>query len=133
MSAGDCFFIDSNVLLYFVDPVEAAKRARAKEWLDALWMAGRGRLSWQVLHEFYSNATRKMRLEPEKACAATSLALDGCGATLVLGRTHHDCRATFRRAVPFIGRLSKQSPLSGYPGLEPVQAFTYRVCALTIK
>ena len=67
MSAGDCFFIDSNVLLYFVDPVEAAKRARAKEWLDALWMAGRGRLSWQVLHEFYSNATRKMRLEPEKA------------------------------------------------------------------
>ena len=67
MSAGDGFFVDSNVLLYTVDPVESGKRVRATEWLEALWMAGTGRLSWQVLHEFYWNAVRKMRLEPSRA------------------------------------------------------------------
>jgi predicted nucleic acid-binding protein len=67
MSVGDAFFVDSNVLLYSVDPVEPAKRTRATEWLDGLWVAGAGRLSWQVLHEFYWNAVRKMRLEPGAA------------------------------------------------------------------
>ena len=45
MSAVEGFFVDSNVLLYYVDPVEPEKRARAAEWLEALWMAGTGRLS----------------------------------------------------------------------------------------
>jgi predicted nucleic acid-binding protein len=67
MRAGDRFFVDSNLLLYYVDPVDTWKQARAAEWLDALWMAGAGRLSWQVLHEFYWNAVRKMRLEPPRA------------------------------------------------------------------
>ena len=67
MSAGDGFFVDSNLLLYYVDPVESGKRERAGEWLDYLWTTGRGRLSWQVLHEFYWNAVRKMRLEPARA------------------------------------------------------------------
>ena len=66
MSA-DSFFADSNLLLYSVDPVESEKRERAVEWLDQLWMTGSGRLSWQVLHEFYWNAVRKMRLEPARA------------------------------------------------------------------
>ena len=67
MSAADRFFVDSNLLLYYVDPVESRKQARATEWLEALWMAGAGCLSWQVLHEFYWNAVRKMRLEPARA------------------------------------------------------------------
>ena len=67
MSAGDGFFVDSNLLLYSVDPLEPAKRERAAEWLAALWMAGSGRLSWQVLHEFYCNAVKKMRLDPVQA------------------------------------------------------------------
>jgi predicted nucleic acid-binding protein len=67
MSAGDAFFVDSNVLLYSVDPVDSAKRARATEWLESLWRAGAGRVSWQVLHEFYWNAVRKMRMEPAGA------------------------------------------------------------------
>jgi predicted nucleic acid-binding protein len=66
MSAVEGFFVDSNVLLYYVDPVEPRKRARAEEWLEALWTSGTGRLSWQVLHEFYWNAVRKMGLEPAK-------------------------------------------------------------------
>ena len=67
MSAGDLFFADSNLLLYYVDPKESKKRLRAMEWLNHLWLAGAGRLSWQVLHEFYWNAIRKMHLEPAKA------------------------------------------------------------------
>jgi predicted nucleic acid-binding protein len=67
MSGGDGFFVDSNLLLYFVDPTEPKKQARAAEWLDTLWEAGAGRLSWQVLNEFYWNAVKKMRLKPAKA------------------------------------------------------------------
>jgi predicted nucleic acid-binding protein len=64
MNAADRFFVDSNLLLYYVDPVDSRKQARATEWLEALWMAGAGCLSWQVLHEFYWNAVRKMHLDP---------------------------------------------------------------------
>jgi len=67
MSGGDGFFVDSNVLLYSVDPVDSEKRQGATEWLHALWAAGAGRLSWQVLHEFYWNAVQKMRLDPARA------------------------------------------------------------------
>jgi len=67
MPAGDGFFVDANVLLYYVDPVATDKQARCAAWLDALWIAGSGRLSWQVLHEFYWNAVKKMRLEPASA------------------------------------------------------------------
>jgi predicted nucleic acid-binding protein len=63
MSENDIFFVDSNLPLYYVDPIDRGKQARAADWMDRLWAAGVGRLSWQVLHEFYSNATRKMRLD----------------------------------------------------------------------
>jgi predicted nucleic acid-binding protein len=67
MSSAEPFFVDSNLLLYYVDRVEQVKRGRATEWLDQLWSAGAGRLSWQVTHEFYWNAVRKMRLESADA------------------------------------------------------------------
>jgi len=67
MRGGDAFFIDSNLLLYFVDSTKPEKQTRAAEWLDALWENGAGRLSWQVLNEFYWNAVKKMRLKPTKA------------------------------------------------------------------
>ena len=63
MSGVETFFVDSNLPLYHVDPVDHNKQERASDWLDHLWMAGAGRLSWQVLHEFYWNAVRKMRLD----------------------------------------------------------------------
>jgi len=65
MSAADRYFVDSNVLLDYVDRIDSRKQARAMEWLEVLWLAGAGCLSWQVLHEFYWNAVRKMRLEPD--------------------------------------------------------------------
>lgn len=67
MSAGEVFFVDSNLLLYAVDPENLSKRKRANEWLDVLWQTGNGRLSWQVLHEFYSNAIRKMKMDADSA------------------------------------------------------------------
>jgi|SRR5580658_289755 hypothetical protein len=67
MSAADRYFVDANLILYYVDPLDSRKQARATEWLEALWVAGAGCLSWQVLHEFYWNAVRKVRLEPARA------------------------------------------------------------------
>jgi predicted nucleic acid-binding protein len=62
MPAADRFFVDTNVLLYSVDGSEAAKQAPARAWLELLWENAAGRLSWQVLHEFYANAGRKAGL-----------------------------------------------------------------------
>lgn len=62
MNGAEIFFVDSNVALYYVDPLDHEKRRRATDWMDHLWSAGAGRLSWQVIHEFYWNAIRKMGL-----------------------------------------------------------------------
>jgi len=61
MPAIERFFVDTNVLLYGADPRDPAKQRRAQLWLDALWEHGAGIVSWQVLHEFYVNATRKLK------------------------------------------------------------------------
>jgi predicted nucleic acid-binding protein len=60
-AAADRFFVDTNVLLYSVDATDAAKHVRACQWMDALWNADSGRLSWQVLNEFYWNAVGKLK------------------------------------------------------------------------
>lgn len=67
MSADQLVFVDSNVLLYSVDDRNAAKQRMAHQWMDALWASRRGRLSWQVLNEYYANATGKLRADPELA------------------------------------------------------------------
>ena len=54
-------FVDSNVLLYSEDSANAAKQQRAVDWLDALWTRRCGRLSTQVLSEFYTHATRGLQ------------------------------------------------------------------------
>lgn len=53
-------FVDTNVLLYADDRRDAAKQLRAREWLLALWQQRSGRLSTQVLNEYYVNATRRL-------------------------------------------------------------------------
>jgi len=67
MPDADRFFIDTNVLLYGSDPLDPTKQRRAQLWLDALWNSGAGGVSWQVLHEFYVNATRKLRATAAQA------------------------------------------------------------------
>ena len=60
-AAAERFFVDTNVLLYSVDPADGGKRELAQRWTHALWTSGAGRISWQVLNEFYANAVRKLR------------------------------------------------------------------------
>jgi predicted nucleic acid-binding protein len=60
MSGSAPTFVDSNVLLYSVDSRDSKRRAQAVQALDELWRSRSGRISWQVLHEFYWNAVKKM-------------------------------------------------------------------------
>jgi predicted nucleic acid-binding protein len=64
-------FVDTNVLVYGRDTTDPVKHARASEWVAHLWERGEGRLSVQVLQEYYVTTTRKLRpgLEPEDARA----------------------------------------------------------------
>ena len=54
-------FVDTNVLVYSRDARDAAKHQRAREWVGFLWDTKRGRVSRQVLHEYYVTVTRKLR------------------------------------------------------------------------
>lgn len=67
MRAAERFFVDTNVLLYSVDPADAAKQRAARQWLKVLWENGAGCLSWQVLNEFYVNAVQKLKTPSPKA------------------------------------------------------------------
>lgn len=53
-------FVDTDVLVYARDITVETKHRRALEWLAALWEERAGRLSWQVLQEYYVTATRKL-------------------------------------------------------------------------
>ncbi|MCZ6507973.1 MAG: PIN domain-containing protein [Acidobacteria bacterium] len=53
-------FVDTNVLVYSRDASEAEKQPLASAWLLRLWESRRGRLSVQVLNEFYVTVTRKL-------------------------------------------------------------------------
>ena len=52
--------VDANVLVYADDVSNPDKSARSAEWLDALWASHRGRVSTQVLNEYYVTVTRKL-------------------------------------------------------------------------
>ncbi len=62
-------FVDSNVLLYAVDEADRNKQQAAREWRSQLWKSRRGRVSFQVLGEFYVNAVRKRPSAREEARA----------------------------------------------------------------
>ena len=61
MPSASIVFVDTNVLLYAEDGADKLKHCAARDWLRELWLRRCGRLSSQVLHEFYVNATRKLR------------------------------------------------------------------------
>jgi len=52
----DKVFVDSNVLVYAHDGDAGIKQQQAADRLEGLWENGRGRLSTQVLQEFYTRA-----------------------------------------------------------------------------
>jgi predicted nucleic acid-binding protein len=59
--------VDTNVLLYTLDAANPSKQAAALKWRDFLWEQQAGCLSWQVLNEFYTNATGKIGTPPSVA------------------------------------------------------------------
>lgn len=62
-------FVDSNILIYAHDLDAGVKRERAVAKLRELWESGTGRLSIQVLQEFYVNATLKLNTPVARSTA----------------------------------------------------------------
>ena len=64
-------FVDTNVLVYARDSDHPAKQERAQAWLEHLWSSAEGRISAQVLNEYYVTVTRRLeaRLSPVEARA----------------------------------------------------------------
>ena len=52
-------FVDTNVLIYALDAANPKKQEAARAWRDELWKSRRGRISFQVLQEFYVKVTQK--------------------------------------------------------------------------
>lgn len=67
----DLVFVDTNVLVYLRDSTEPEKQRPAAEWIGYLWETGTGRLSGQVLQEYYVTVTEKLNpgMPPEDARA----------------------------------------------------------------
>jgi predicted nucleic acid-binding protein len=68
-STNDIVFVDSNILIYAHDRSAGERRKRAADALGHLWDTRTGRLSIQVLQEFYSVATSKLRTSVGVAAA----------------------------------------------------------------
>ena len=63
------YFVDANIFIYAHDPRDAFKQVRAADWVARLWQERQGRISIQVLSEYYVVATRKLRprVAPDRA------------------------------------------------------------------
>jgi predicted nucleic acid-binding protein len=62
-------FVDTNVLIYAHDLDAGPRRWRAAECLTELWNTRTGRLSTQVLQEFYVNVTQKIKVPLSRSAA----------------------------------------------------------------
>jgi predicted nucleic acid-binding protein len=62
-------FVDTNILVYSRDASEPEKQRQAMAWMSHLWKSRTGRLSFQVLQEYYSTVTGKLQpgMEPQDA------------------------------------------------------------------
>ena len=62
-------FVDTNVLIYALDTANPGKQQAARAWKADLWKRRRGRLSYQVLQEFYVKVGQKLPQARGKARA----------------------------------------------------------------
>jgi predicted nucleic acid-binding protein len=62
-------FVDTNILVYAYDRSAGQKHLIAAKLIEQCWEKGNGRLSLQVLQEFYVSVTRKIAkpLDPRTA------------------------------------------------------------------
>jgi predicted nucleic acid-binding protein len=68
-------FIDTNIFVYAHDRSAASKQERAIETLDHLATRGRGRVSSQILGEFFRATTTKLKPPLDLADARSELAI----------------------------------------------------------
>jgi predicted nucleic acid-binding protein len=52
-------FVDTNVFIYALDDADRKKQEVARNWRAELWRRRQGRISFQVLQEFYAKVTHK--------------------------------------------------------------------------
>jgi predicted nucleic acid-binding protein len=52
-------FVDTNVFIYALDAADLDKQRAARAWRAWLWRTRQGRVSYQVLQEFYVRVTQK--------------------------------------------------------------------------
>jgi predicted nucleic acid-binding protein len=62
-------FVDTNVFLCALDRADLNKQVAARAWREELWKTRLGRISFQVLQEFYVKATQKWPAGRDKARA----------------------------------------------------------------
>ena len=67
MAAAAPGFLDTNVLMYTLDPRDPVKQAAATELVRQLSGEGRAMVSTQVLIELFSNLHRKLHISRERA------------------------------------------------------------------
>jgi predicted nucleic acid-binding protein len=67
MAANPAAFLDTNVLLYAMDPRAPAKQVVAAGLVERLGSEGRAMVSTQVLIELFNNLHRKLGLSRERA------------------------------------------------------------------
>jgi predicted nucleic acid-binding protein len=65
----DKVFVDTNILIYAHDFDAGVRQQRAADCLRELWDTQAGRLSTQVLQEFYVNVTQKIKHPLSKSSA----------------------------------------------------------------
>lgn len=53
------FLLDTNVLIYAIDPTDAAKQSVAQKWLAEAHESGDGLVSYQVVQEWFNVVLRK--------------------------------------------------------------------------
>ena len=112
MSAEAPAFLDTNVLVYSVDPFDEDKRATATDLIAALGSSGRLRSSTQVLQEFFAVTTRK--LEPPLTVQDALSTID----VLTRWPIHRVDPDTIRRA----GLLTEEAQISFWDALIVVAA-----------
>lgn len=68
----DAVFVDTNVFYYAHDDSNPRKRERARALIEHVMRERTGRISLQVLQEFFSAVTRKLRMDADQAQRAVA-------------------------------------------------------------
>ena len=66
------FFLDTNLLIYAIDPSDAGKQSVAQKWVVSAHESGNGCVSYQVVQEWFNVVLRKAAV-PLRAEQAASI------------------------------------------------------------